>query len=58
MIHERFAERFEDWLGLIRDHHTVSGRARPAASAPTTRATASSAIPTPASTATRRSSTA
>jgi aldehyde dehydrogenase (NAD+) len=25
MIHERFAERFEDWLGLIRDHHTVSG---------------------------------
>jgi aldehyde dehydrogenase (NAD+) len=31
MIHERFAERFEDWLGLIRDHHTVygsSGRGR------------------------------
>src|SRR4051812_8796776 len=25
MIHERFAERFEDWLDLIRDHHTVSG---------------------------------
>ena len=25
MIHERFSERFEDWLGLIRDHHTVSG---------------------------------
>ncbi|MBX5470788.1 MAG: aldehyde dehydrogenase family protein [Thermoleophilaceae bacterium] len=25
MIHERFAERFEGWLGLIRDHHTVSG---------------------------------
>src|SRR5215204_1293501 len=25
MIHERFAERFEDWLGLIRDHHAVSG---------------------------------
>jgi len=25
MIHERFAERFEDWLELIRDHHTVSG---------------------------------
>ena len=25
MIHERFAERFEDWLGLIRDHHSVSG---------------------------------
>ena len=25
MIHERFAERFVDWLGLIRDHHTVSG---------------------------------
>jgi alpha-ketoglutaric semialdehyde dehydrogenase len=25
MIHERFAERFEDWLGLIRDHHTISG---------------------------------
>ena len=25
MIHERFAERFEDWLGLIRDHHTPYG---------------------------------
>jgi aldehyde dehydrogenase (NAD+) len=25
MIHERFLDRFEDWLGLIRDHHTVSG---------------------------------
>jgi aldehyde dehydrogenase (NAD+) len=25
MIHERFAKRFEDWLGLIGDHHTVSG---------------------------------
>jgi aldehyde dehydrogenase (NAD+) len=25
MIHERFAERFHDWLGLIRDHHTVLG---------------------------------
>src|SRR5436190_3810125 len=25
MIDERFAVRFEDWLGLIRDHHTVLG---------------------------------
>jgi alpha-ketoglutaric semialdehyde dehydrogenase len=25
MIHERFAERFEDWLGLIRDHQTPYG---------------------------------
>jgi acyl-CoA reductase-like NAD-dependent aldehyde dehydrogenase len=25
MIHERFAERFEDWIGLIRDHHVVHG---------------------------------
>ena len=25
MIHERFGERFEEWLGLIRDHHTVHG---------------------------------
>ena len=25
MIHERFAERFEDWLGLVRDHHEVHG---------------------------------
>jgi len=25
MIHGRFAERFEEWLGLIRDHHRVSG---------------------------------
>jgi aldehyde dehydrogenase (NAD+) len=25
MIDARFAERYEDWLGLIRDHHTVHG---------------------------------
>jgi aldehyde dehydrogenase (NAD+) len=25
MISERFADRFDDWLGLISDHHTVSG---------------------------------
>src|SRR3954466_9546848 len=25
MLHERFAERFEDWLGLIRPHHEVYG---------------------------------
>ena len=25
MIHERFHERFEDWLELIRDHHSISG---------------------------------
>ncbi len=25
MIHERFAQRFEDWLGLIREDHRVSG---------------------------------
>ena len=25
MLHERFAERFEDWLGLIEDHHEVLG---------------------------------
>ena len=25
MIHERFHERFLEWLELIRDHHTVSG---------------------------------
>jgi acyl-CoA reductase-like NAD-dependent aldehyde dehydrogenase len=25
MLHERFAERFEDWLGLIADHHTPHG---------------------------------
>src|SRR3954452_18033768 len=25
MLHERFAERFEDWLGLVRDHHTPHG---------------------------------
>jgi len=25
MIHERFAERFEEWLGLVRDHHTLHG---------------------------------
>ena len=59
MIHERFAERFEDWLGLIRDHHTRVGLDRHAAgSRATTRARASSATRTPASTATRRSSTA
>jgi acyl-CoA reductase-like NAD-dependent aldehyde dehydrogenase len=25
MLHERFAERFEEWLGLIRPHHTAYG---------------------------------
>jgi acyl-CoA reductase-like NAD-dependent aldehyde dehydrogenase len=25
MLHERFAQRFEDWLGLIEDHHAVHG---------------------------------
>jgi aldehyde dehydrogenase (NAD+) len=25
MLDAKFAERFEDWLGLIRDHHTVHG---------------------------------
>src|ERR671916_2322147 len=25
MLHERFAERFEEWLGLIRDHHAPHG---------------------------------
>jgi aldehyde dehydrogenase (NAD+) len=37
MLHERFAERFEDWLELIRDHHTPHGssaRGRITASAP------------------------
>ena len=39
MIHERFPERFEDWLGLIRDHHTVLGLdGHRADHAPTTRA--------------------
>ena len=58
MIHERFHERFLGWLELIRDHHSVAGRPGPAASPPTTLARASSATPTRASTATRRSSTA
>ena len=26
MIHERFDERFLDWLELVRDHHTVTAR--------------------------------
>jgi aldehyde dehydrogenase (NAD+) len=37
MIHERFAERFEEWLGLIEEHHTVVGsdhRGRITADAP------------------------
>ncbi len=37
MIHERFADRFEEWLGLIEDHHTVLGsdhRGRITADAP------------------------
>ncbi|MEA2249263.1 MAG: alpha-ketoglutaric semialdehyde dehydrogenase, partial [Solirubrobacteraceae bacterium] len=25
MLHERFADRFEEWLGLIQDHHAVTG---------------------------------
>ena len=48
MIHERFAERFEDWLGLVRDHHDGPRLDRRAGgSPPTTRARASSATPTP-----------
>ena len=47
MIHERFAERFEEWLGLIRDHHTVSGSTGTGRITPTTRARASWATPTP-----------
>jgi aldehyde dehydrogenase (NAD+) len=25
MIDQKFMDRFEDWLGLVRDHHTVAG---------------------------------
>ncbi len=25
MINQRFADRFEEWLGLVEDHHEVSG---------------------------------
>ncbi len=25
MLSQRFADRFEDWLGLVEDHHTVTG---------------------------------
>jgi aldehyde dehydrogenase (NAD+) len=25
MIHERFAQRFEDWMGLVEGHHSVHG---------------------------------
>ena len=59
MIHERFAERFEDWLGLIRDHHDgVTAPRRAAGSRPRTRATASSATRTRGSSTTRRWSSA
>ena len=59
MIHERFAERFEDWLGLVqRPPHGARVVARAGGSPPTTRARASSATPTPASSTTRRSSSA
>jgi aldehyde dehydrogenase (NAD+) len=37
MLHEKFAERFDEWLGLIRDHHTAYGstaRGRITADAP------------------------
>jgi aldehyde dehydrogenase (NAD+) len=37
MIDQKFADRFEDWLGLIEDHHTVHGsdhRGRVTADAP------------------------
>ena len=59
MIHERFAERFLDWLepdprpplDLRLDRHRAGSRA-------TTRAPGSSAIPTPGCSATRRSWTA
>ena len=58
MIHERFAERFEDWLGLIRDHHTVLRLERHGPHhVRRARARASSATPRPGSSTTRRSST-
>ena len=56
MIHERFAGRFEDWLGLVRDHHAVHGSSARGRIRPTTRARASSATRTRASTTTRCSS--
>ena len=59
MIHERFAERFEDWLGLIGDHHTVLGsdhRGRITADAPWAELRRRSGRP--GSSTTRRSSTA
>ena len=58
MIHERFAERFEEWLGLVSDHHTVHGSSRAGRITATTRARASSATPTPGSSTTRRWSSA
>ena len=59
MIHERFAERFEDWLGLDpRPPHGPRLLRAPAGSPPTTRARASSAIRTPGSSTTRRWSSA
>ena len=59
MIDERFRERFEDWLELVRDHHTVLRLDRHGPHhVDATRARASSATRTPGSTPTRRSSTA
>ena len=58
MISRRFAERLEGWLGLIRAHHTVSARPRPAASVPRHPRRDSSATRRPDSSITPRSSTA
>ena len=47
MIDERFAERFEEWLGLVHDHHTVHGSTGTGRITPATRARDSWATPTP-----------
>ena len=56
MLPRALRRALREWLGLIGDHHEVLGSSATAASAPTRRATASSATPRPGSSTTRRSS--
>ena len=59
MIHERFAERFEEWLGLIqRPPHGLGSTRRGRITRRQPARRASSATRTPGSSTTRRSSTA
>ena len=58
MISPRFCDRFETWLELVQPHHAVLGSSGVGRITARTPVRGSSATPSPASSTTRRSSTA